>query len=236
MNTDLLGMIILTFDTDWAPSFVMESVLNKLKCAQLKATFFCTSPVDIENKPNIEFGIHPNFMNDSTQGSSEKKILEHLTALFPAAVGMRTHRLYWHSGLNKKLLDYGILYDASIMMPFHANLGSVTVGQLIRFPTWWSDNIHLTNGLPLDRVELPNMNKPGLKIFNFHPIHIYLNTNSMISYYEKMKRLHPIRKQSPAVLSRYREKGEGIGTFFDLFCEYIIRSQSTTYCLHELLK
>lgn len=228
-------MIVITFDVDWVPGFVLESVMQRIEEAGIKGTFFCTSPLKFRCDSSIELAIHPNFMPDSTQGSSENHILANLLKWYPAAVGLRTHRLYWHSGLQDKLIHNNIRYDSSILMPFHPFLEPIRIGDFTRFACWWSDNIHMNYGLPFHKIELPNLDKPGLKIFDFHPIHIFLNTNNLDTYRRHVKCLQPLEAQAFEDLSHHREPGYGIGTFFDEICEYITRNQYKTHCLKELL-
>ena len=227
-------MIVLTFDTDWAPQFVIDHVMAELKAARVKTTFFFTSPYNVGDELLVEKGIHPNFMSGSTQGASESEVLINLKTWYPDAVGSRSHRLYWHSGLAKRLTDRGILYDSSIIMPFHPNLEPFKTQGITRFPFWWSDPLHLTSNLPFDCLNFPNLDKPGLKVLNFHPIHIYLNTKDLDAYSVMLNQVQLI-ETTPGVLSQFRQKGYGIGTLFSDILEYIYRHQHRTVYLKDLL-
>lgn len=228
-------MIILTFDVDWAPPFVVHFVLDKLRELGLRATIFCTSPLKIEDEHNFELAIHPNFMPDSTQGSSEDDVLNVMQAWFPHACGIRTHRLYWHSGLIHKLQRRGFLYDSSILLPFHPHIQPVKTEMIVRFPIWWTDNLHLTSGLILDKIDLPGLQSPGMKIFNFHPIHIYLNTNHLAIYKKNKKLIHPLETQTATTLLKYRQDGIGLNTFFDSILKHLCENRCQTYCLRDLV-
>lgn len=48
---------------------------------------------------------------------------------------------------------------------------------LIRFPTYWEDDVHSEKGLPF-KIEVirKDLDSPGLRIFNFHPLNLTLNT------------------------------------------------------------
>ena len=50
---------------------------------------------------------------------------------------------------------------------------------------------------------------PGIKVFDFHPIHIFLNTED-ISRYEKTREWH----RDPQKLKAYRFDGKGTRTHF----------------------
>lgn len=46
--------------------------------------------------------------------------------------------------------------------------------------------------------------RPGLKVFDFHPIHVFLNTESL-DRYERTRPLH----QNPKELIKHRYQGDG---------------------------
>lgn len=227
-------MIVFSFDSDWAPQFVIDHVAEKLDAAGIRATFFLTSPYVISARTDIEIGIHPNFMSDSTQGKTEKEVLGTLKRWHPSAVGSRSHRFYWHSNLADTLSEGGILYDSSILMPYQPRLAPFKVGRIMRIPVWWSDGLHLLSRMPFKVSELPNLNKPGLKVFNFHPIHIYLNTASQDRYHTMVKIVDPLFEADPEVLSSYKEDGFGIGTLFGDLLEYVAGHDKKSMMLKEI--
>ena len=55
---------------------------------------------------------------------------------------------------------------------------------LIRVPYFWEDDTHILYK-DINSVDY-YLNTPGLKVFDFHPIHIYLNTEDL-NRYEKIK-------------------------------------------------
>ncbi|GAG84815.1 unnamed protein product [marine sediment metagenome] len=60
---------------------------------------------------------------------------------------------------------------------------------LIRFPIWWEDDVHAKWGFEFELNLLQNdLQIPGLKIFNIHPLNFMLNVPSK-EYYEKYKHL-----------------------------------------------
>ncbi len=229
-------MIVLSFDTDYVPDFVLEDILNTLDMYKFRATFFCTNAFPDKNRTNIELALHPNFMPDSTQGNSVDDILLNFRKDFSSAIGVRTHRLYWYSGLQEKFINHGIVYDSSIFLPFHPHLTPVKIGKLTRIPYWWSDNIHLLHGMDCNAVNLPGMNEPGLKIFDFHPVHIYLNTKDLDNYRNALGAIDTLREATPKQLSGFRNSGSGIGTFFERLCNHIKISQERTFTVRELIQ
>ncbi len=231
----MADQIALTFDTDWVPDFVLEPVLDQLESCGLNATFFFTSSTNISTHSGIEKAIHPNFMEDSTQGDSVEEILDTLLESFPNACGVRTHRLFWYSGLVHPLKKRNILYDSSIFLPFSPHLSPVRYDPIIRVPYWWSDHRHLLRELRFDRIQLPNLTEPGLKVFDFHPLHVYLNTPDLEAHSEFMNDLHPIQDTTKSQLEEYQFDGKGIGTFFETFCNYIKSNNLSSSCLKDII-
>jgi hypothetical protein len=227
-------MIVLTFDSDWAPQFVLDEIVEKLRQAEIKGTFFLTSPYEFKDAPHIERALHPNFMPNSTQGNSVADILMRMKTWYSDAIGSRSHWLYWHAGLIEILPQHGIIYDSSVILPFHPHLEPTKLGRLTRFAVWWSDPVHMMHGLPTDRLDIPNWKKPGLKVFNFHPIHVFLNSKS-IDQYQQILRKVDLPQADYDELYPYVNDGYGIGTLFSIIVEYIRKNQRETYFLKDLV-
>ena len=69
--------VVLTFDTDWAPDFVVRDTLELL--GNTPATFFVTDEISaglVKGIPTIEMGIHPNFLKKSSHGESYHEVLK----------------------------------------------------------------------------------------------------------------------------------------------------------------
>ncbi len=227
-------MFVLTFDTDWAPQFVLDYVLERVRECRVKATVFCTSRYDFSSGVEIEAAIHPNFMSDSTQGNVEEEVVRRLKSWWPDAVGSRSHGLFWHSGLYGILSRHGIRYDCSQFLPLHPGLEKVSHCGLERFPIWWTDGLHLHRGLPLERFNVPGMEAPGLKVLIFHPIHIYLNTKEAGGHKEAIRRAGPLREAAPKDLAPFRNEGFGVESLFVSALEHIAARQKTCF-LKELI-
>lgn len=67
----------ITSDIDWASDFCIEDFLNIVESYGIKPTIFATHESSIINeqikKEQIEIGIHPNFLPDTTQGERERE-------------------------------------------------------------------------------------------------------------------------------------------------------------------
>lgn len=179
----------ITFDVDWAPDWAIALSAEICVKRQVPATFFVTHPSDAADeigRANLfELGIHPNFLPGTTQGGSEEEILEYCLNLAPSAKAMRTHALVQSTPLLALIGDQfpQIETDTSVLLFGHDYLQPVDVffGQkkrrITRLPFYWEDDVAADHpGWKWD-ADVPCAN--GLMIFNFHPIHIALNTSSM---------------------------------------------------------
>ena len=224
---------VMTMDTDWAPQFVINHALAMLAEHAIPTTIFCTSPYNFPRKlldeGNLEIALHPNFMPDSTQGpagASEEDRLRHLLEIYPEAKGSRSHRLYWHSGIRKLLMRNGLTYDASIFCPLQSHLKGYDYYGLTRFPIWWADGYHLMQKFSLNKFEPPGIATSGLKILNFHPIHIYCNTRDLPHTKERLARFR-LEEASPSDLAPLRSHGVEIEKTFAETLKRLATSEST---------
>ena len=235
MNLDKINGII-TLDVDWAPDFVIDYVSEKLEKNNIKATWFIThnskSIKKLFSNPNFEVGIHPNFKNNSTQGKNIDDILRNLKKIAPKSKSLRTHGLLQSTEILLKFKKYGIKNDLSILMSNYEGLKPhyEKFLDLVRFPYYWEDDVEVTNKSKFTNVK-KHLSKKGLKIFNFHPIHIYLNTEDL-DRYEKIK--NSLSKISKKELDKHRNPDLGTEVFFDNLLNELKKKK--TYKISEITK
>ena len=175
---------IITIDIDFVPDFMVLDTINLLQEYGCKATFFIThdsKAIDLlKNEKLFEIGIHPNLDNNSTQiGSDSKEKISYLKNLYSGIVSNKFHILGYSYKDFYLLKDCGIKLDCSMcyyetpyLLPaYHSDVDLVIV------PYWWEDGFTLSmkKNLELDKIAIKT---PGIKIFTFHPLDIYLNTYS----------------------------------------------------------
>ncbi|EGB15634.1 polysaccharide deacetylase [Pseudodesulfovibrio mercurii] len=228
-------LAVLTFDTDWAPRFMVDRCLDILDRAGAKATFFCTGPYDFRGSGRIETALHPNFLPGSTQGADPEAVVSGLKALYPDAVGTRSHRYFWHVGLRPVLLRHGLRYDCSQIMPGQAHLGLAEHLGLKRGATWWSDNLHLHHGLDPAVFDPPGLTEPGLKILDIHPVHVCLNTPDPAWFRATMAGLPPLPELTEEDVAPLRHPGPGVGTWLERAVASIPEIQDGFVTLREVL-
>lgn len=192
---DFENRIFLTFDWDWAPDEVLRYTLDILVKENIAATFFVThyTPLldEIRAKhKNIELGIHPNF-NLLLEGKDDRntaRILEDIKAIVPEAVCCRSHSLAQSSRILQAYEGLGLKYDLNTYVPFSCGIGALKpyeyLFSVIKIPHFFEDDLYLMADKRLGAEA--HVKAPGLKVFDFHPAHIFLNTEE-IQRYERAK-------------------------------------------------
>ncbi len=215
---------VITFDIDWAPDCAIEHVAGILAERRIRSTWFVThaSPAveRLRSRPELfELGIHPNFLPGSSHGATPERVLRRCLELVPEAVSMRSHALVQSTPLLRQIVsDTSIRTDVSLYLPEQRGLRPVAFhtksGTLLRVPFLWEDDLLLEHREPcMDGFEAL-AGVEGLKVFNFHPIHIYLNSRTMQPY-ETVKRLRPrLTEVTDAEASPYVEQGMGTRALF----------------------
>jgi hypothetical protein len=212
----------ITLDVDWAPDFMIDAAADALIGRDVRATWFVThaSPAiqRLRERPDLfELGIHPNFLEGSSHGATPQEVVAHCTALVPEARAVRTHCLLQSTPLHDALLrGSDITVDVSLFVPGHAQLEPVVQwspgGRLLRLPYVWQDNMEMYSPAPQWNTTAV-LDAPGLRIFDFHPVHVWLNSASF-SPYERMKGEHRLDEIAMADTARYRNAGPGTMTAF----------------------
>lgn len=94
----------------------------------------------------------------------------------------------------------------------------------------WEDDIHWMYKNGFDDLKI-DLQSEGLKIFNFHPVHVFLNTVDEIHYQQAKPNY-----QQPAKLKKHENKGSVKGTkdaLLDLI-EKVDLGKLTTYKLSDI--
>ncbi len=194
----------LTFDVDWAPDFVIEDTLNLLDHYGVSATFFLTHRTGLSFEPH-EVGIHPVF----SQGGDWRRAVLELMEICPEARGARAHSLTFGFRIFELYREVGIRYLSDYYCHKVPGLRPFELYQGIRqYPIWFMDDGHIEHfGNGCFDWQTSDFSLPQLRVLGFHPIHIYLNTDTMARYREAAKSLH-----DRSGLDTFVNKGPGIRT------------------------
>lgn len=241
-DPNLKKHISLTFDIDWAPDFTIQFVLNLLE--DTKATMFFTHDTPIIEKirgehKNIELAYHPNFFPGSTQGKTENEIMAYGKKLIKGLKGIRTHRLLNSSRHYELYAQSNIKYDSSLIMfkvPYL--IPYLDHNRILRIPIFWEDDANAVSGAIWDDVDVL-LQLPGLKVFNFHPLYLYMAISSFSPYLELKTCLDAkggrLSECTEKQIAPYINKGDNGNLFFfkDLLAK-IKAQEFSAYRLEEL--
>jgi hypothetical protein len=104
---------------------------------------------------------------------------------------------------------------------------------LLRIPVFWEDDQEWERPLPCWHLPSLLAIDPGLKVFNFHPIHIYLNTSQRKSYQSFKQAIPEFHEASAEQAPVYVQQGEGTQTLFVEVIQYLAQTQ-TSVCIRDL--
>lgn len=211
MTTSINNEVLVSMDMDWAPDALIEDSVNLLNEHGVSATLFLTNPTRVDLTGH-EIALHPNF-----DGADLLSPVAKLLDCFPGAVGTRSHSLFFSYRLVEVYEKLGIRYQSNVIAYKQCRLHGFQISRHVaEIPIFFMDNIHLlmepeSAAFNVDGLALA---EPGLKVFDFHPIHVYLNTDNL-DRYNAAKSSY----QDPRQLMRFRNR-EGKGTR-DLFVDLL---------------
>jgi len=201
----------LTFDVDWAHDEIIEDCFNLVSSYAVPSTWFVTHKFRLlgalTDDKKVEIGIHPNFNNilfgETTKTSFE--IMQEILSIVPDSKSIRSHSLTQNERLIDLFHEFGISHISNFFIPHSAKIDAIPFylwDNMIMVPHFWQDNVSMKMnlGFPMEGVLMS-----GFQVFNFHPIHVFLNTRNL-ELYEKTRSIH----HKPKELIKYRERGEGV--------------------------
>lgn len=225
--------VLVTLDVDWAPDFAIDFAAGVLSAQGVKATWLVThaSPATdrLAAQPELfELGIHPNFSPGSSHGDTPEAVLAHCLGLVPGARTMRAHsHLISSPILNYVAAETPIVTDLTIFLSHTALAAPVpyTVrGRTIyRLSSFWEDDYEF--GLEPPRWDLSAHldETPGVKIFNFHPLHVYLNSSDDRAYEELKTRPERLVDLPEEATAPHVNPGAGTRTLFTELASHLAK-------------
>jgi hypothetical protein len=232
--------VVLTFDVDWCPDFVIDAVAARLRAAKVSSTWFVTHQSDgvarLRAQPDLfELGIHPNFLPGSTHGETPEQVLTHISAIVPGARSLRSHGLV-QSGLLLELIlrrtDVSVISNE--FLPFLRGVVPVLYERggrrVLKVPVVWADDYEMGRPQPswnIDRV----VGFEGLKVLLFHPLNVYVNAATAGVYEQLRGTGKSIRELTPEDLAPRIFDGAGAATLLDeLLSSDAVRSHALRLC------
>ena len=207
------GTVFVTMDMDWANDGVLQDTVSLAEKLEIPVTMFVThdTPMlaELRAHPLFDLGIHPNFL-PQLNGQTEKtylNTLEEMHALVPEARLIRCHALVDATPVLVSARQLGFEADLNLFIPLSSGISLkpyTHFSGIRRLPFFYEDDawaLEQDHPTPEQHVAAD-----GLKIFNFHPIHLYLNTETMDRYGRAKAFYHDFDRLAPFI-----NRGEGFG-------------------------
>jgi hypothetical protein len=189
--------IFLTLDLDWADESILAWTIDWVDALGIPATWFVTHPTPhlerLRSNPLFTLGIHPNFnplLNGISASTSEPQaqhaedVLKRILEIVPEAKVVRSHSMTQNSRLLHLFSEMGLVMDCNHFIPVQSGIALKPYRhwdhQLIRVPYCWEDDVYVLHHKSETVERL--ISHPGLKVIDFHPIHLFLNTADMAVY------------------------------------------------------
>ncbi len=204
-----LDQPVFTFsiDTDWAPVEMVQSLLGVFESRGVRTTVFITDSVTGIDPQKHEVAIHPNFTDIGDIRSELQRLIE----LTGEVRGERGHGLIQSYRHLSEFARRGIEYTSNYVLFNQPAIHPVALNpEILELPIFWMDYIHLEmyagdpRSFSCDRLDLAS---PGLKIFDIHPHHYFLNSTSL-SHYEHARDIY---KDVTALKALAFPESEGYG-------------------------
>jgi hypothetical protein len=209
--------LFLTIDIDWAHDEVLADTIDFLDRYNVHATWFVTHDTPLLERlranPKYELGIHPNFnwllSGDRRNGANAAEVIDRLMQIVPEARCVRSHSMTQSTVLLQAFANVGLTHDANHFVPVSSGVSLkpwILWNGMVRAPYCWEDDvfcIYHQRGVAVPDVAA-SAHLSGLRVFDFHPIHVFLNTENL-DRYERTRTLH----KDPEELIKHRFEGYG---------------------------
>ena len=204
--------LFLTFDIDWAHDEIIWDTLEILREFDTPATFFFTHKTkiidDVVSFGKHEIGIHPNFNQLLISNQKEqcaKDIIFDLMEIVPNAVSVRSHSTTNSSILCKTFRTFNLTHECNFFIPDFSGIELKPWKNwtgMTMVPYFWEDDVACIEKEVTQITKL--INSKSLKVFDFHPIHVFLNSADL-ELYSSLRNMH----KNPIELIKYRNHSYG---------------------------
>lgn len=235
------NMVCLTMDIDWASEYAIEQALTVFEKRKLPVTVFVTHKSQVIDQAlaqgRIKCGIHPNFMPDSSQGSTYQEVVDFCYGLLPGARVFRAHRYYDGNDPMEALTAHGIVCESNICTLMDVMPPFLHRSMTVSFPIFWEDGAYLYNYDGFDyEFFRERFMQPGLKVINMHPMHLMLNTPYFKYTREIKDRLsrEEWNHLDEQLIQKLRYDGYGITNFIETMLDDIVSEGVETAYLEDV--
>lgn len=186
------GKKILSFDLDWVSDPVLDWFLNFINTYKIKVTVFITNPTHLIDKIRrsdfIEIGIHPFFKDIKADNYGVKETINFLKGIVPEAKVIRSHRLTTSASWNEIYKQSGFDFSSNYVMFGNPNISPWPhLNGVVEVPIYFSDDGFFrikddtTSQFDLSTISFKS-DENAIQVYDFHPIHCFLNTESVTRY------------------------------------------------------
>lgn len=214
--------VFLTLDVDWAHDEVILDCAHLIQDKEVRATWFFThdSPMIgylIDN--GHEVGFHPNFnkLLSGENSTSLQHIVDDCLTWCPNAASTRSHSLVYGAPIASYLVTKSVTHSSNLNIPYSSGITLapwISSNSIIEVPYSWADEHSWSTGSQPSCSDW--LEGFGLLVADFHPIHVFLNTQTSVDY-ETTRFCH----QNPETLIKHRKSGFGVRNELITLCEAI---------------
>lgn len=195
------GKKIISFDIDWTIDEVILDVIELVEQFDVKCTFFVThdTPVlkRLRTNENIQLGIHPNFnplIDSQDEANTARRTLEKLMEIVPEATVIRSHSMTHSARWLSMYKEFGLTHLSQYYMGGVETIQPFKhVNGLIETPVYFADDGYVFvqdhKEWKNDSIDKILGDAKYIKVYNFHPIHLSLNTDSF-DFYNETRNAH----------------------------------------------
>lgn len=209
-------VFIMTSDVDWASEYCINDFLSTITNLNIRPTVFVTHESNVISKFQeqdlIDIGVHPNFREGSSHGSTMKQVINTVFDMVPTAETFRSHAFYDSYDIAKAMKQRGIRYDSNLCLYLQSDLVPLKhCAGITRYPVFWEDDVHWENEGSWNFSEIEKeFFSPGLKVINVHPFMFTLNSPNQL-FYDNVK--PHVESLNETMAEEVRFSGLGVRSF-----------------------
>lgn len=171
--------LCFTCDLDWAPEIAIEKTLDLFLKNGIRPTVFVTHPSKVieQYRDRIDIGVHPNFIQPSSQGGDTEEVIAYCMRLAPDAKVFRCHRWFSGNDVCDSMAGKGFLYESNLCTKMEIVDPFIHRSGMLCLPVFFEDGSYIIQSEKIDFDSVKGrFLQNGLKVIDIHPMHFALNT------------------------------------------------------------
>lgn len=173
--------VAITLDIDWASDACLEYAFETIAAFKIPITVFLTGKSNFINqlaKANgWELEPHPNYLPHSDHGLSQDEVTAHVRKFVFHTYGLRMHRYFVPNNFTIDAFLPWITYTSNDVSHLTAKNPFINKWGIIEIPIFFEDGLYSLKNESFSVEDImKQIDNDHYYVFNFHPIHIALNT------------------------------------------------------------